>query len=361
MQALGDKRGRARSRVVEYVADPEFLGSPFLVMERVAGRVPSDNPPFVISGWVHDAPPNPSAAPGRFHLGVRRHSSRRLAGARARRRRDAAPAARRWQPSSPGGSTISTGPPRAHRRPCCATRGHGAPENVPADEPEPALVLGRRSHPERGVRRRFPPACRARLGDGRRSARPSSTSAGILVIHGMTTALTGDLPGFRARADVLRAYESQLGRALHDLTWYETWAAFRSAAIMVRLTRLLHDLGLVPDLEMQERNPPIELLENRREIGSPDALHDRVAHRPRRPRGRIRHRRRGDGVCGRGRSGRLRRVLRHRPSRARHRSGWRAAVIMRSTRSSHCRSRPPRRRGCACRRTSWCCRTAIRS
>src|SRR5689334_23672719 len=28
----------------------------------------------------------------------------------------------------------------------------------------------------------------------------------------------------------LRAYESQLGRALHDLVWYEAWAAFRSAS-----------------------------------------------------------------------------------------------------------------------------------
>ena len=63
------------------------------------------------------------------------------------------------------------------------------------------------------------------------------------------------------RADVLRAYEAQLGRPLHDLTWYEAWAAFRAAAIMVRLTRLLHDLGLVADLGMQARNPPIELLQ----------------------------------------------------------------------------------------------------
>jgi hypothetical protein len=30
---------------------------------------------------------------------------------------------------------------------------------------------------------------------------------------------------------------------------------------MVRLTRLLHDLGLVADLGMQVRNPPIELLQ----------------------------------------------------------------------------------------------------
>src|SRR5262249_54965868 len=32
--------------VVAYVDDPQWLGSPFLVMERVAGRIPTDNPPF---------------------------------------------------------------------------------------------------------------------------------------------------------------------------------------------------------------------------------------------------------------------------------------------------------------------------
>ena len=56
MQTLGDNRVVPVPRVVEYVADTGFLGSPFLVMERVEGRVPSDNPPFVMSGWVHDAP-----------------------------------------------------------------------------------------------------------------------------------------------------------------------------------------------------------------------------------------------------------------------------------------------------------------
>src|SRR5258708_15636116 len=56
MKSLGDNDVVPVPRVVEYVADTEFLGSPFLVMERVAGRIPTDNPPFVMSGWVHDAP-----------------------------------------------------------------------------------------------------------------------------------------------------------------------------------------------------------------------------------------------------------------------------------------------------------------
>ncbi|MFD3702953.1 phosphotransferase family protein [Nocardia sp. NPDC058658] len=35
--------------------DESVFGSPFLVMERVEGRAPSDNPPYVFFGWLFDA------------------------------------------------------------------------------------------------------------------------------------------------------------------------------------------------------------------------------------------------------------------------------------------------------------------
>ena len=35
--------------------DPEPLGSPFYIMERVGGRVPSDSPPYHAEGWLADA------------------------------------------------------------------------------------------------------------------------------------------------------------------------------------------------------------------------------------------------------------------------------------------------------------------
>ncbi|TDO17997.1 aminoglycoside phosphotransferase (APT) family kinase protein [Mycobacterium sp. BK086] len=37
--------------------DPAVFGSPFLVMQRVDGRVPSDDPPFTAGGWVLDLTP----------------------------------------------------------------------------------------------------------------------------------------------------------------------------------------------------------------------------------------------------------------------------------------------------------------
>lgn len=39
-------------RVRWFEESPEILGSPFLVMDRVAGSVPADNPPYVFGGWL---------------------------------------------------------------------------------------------------------------------------------------------------------------------------------------------------------------------------------------------------------------------------------------------------------------------
>jgi aminoglycoside phosphotransferase (APT) family kinase protein len=40
-----------------YEDDPQWLGSPFLVMSRVDGKVPPDVPPYVFGGWVADLTP----------------------------------------------------------------------------------------------------------------------------------------------------------------------------------------------------------------------------------------------------------------------------------------------------------------
>lgn len=39
-------------------SDPSFLGTPFLVMDRVDGEAPADVPPYVFGGWVVDATPD---------------------------------------------------------------------------------------------------------------------------------------------------------------------------------------------------------------------------------------------------------------------------------------------------------------
>ena len=36
--------------------DDSVIGTPFYVMDFVAGRVPPDRPPYHVSGWLHEAP-----------------------------------------------------------------------------------------------------------------------------------------------------------------------------------------------------------------------------------------------------------------------------------------------------------------
>ena len=41
-------------RLLGLETDPAALGAPFFLMERVAGRVPNENPLYHLEGWFHD-------------------------------------------------------------------------------------------------------------------------------------------------------------------------------------------------------------------------------------------------------------------------------------------------------------------
>lgn len=41
-------------RVIWFEGSRDALGTPFFVMEFVDGRIPSDNPPYHVTGWLHD-------------------------------------------------------------------------------------------------------------------------------------------------------------------------------------------------------------------------------------------------------------------------------------------------------------------
>ena len=55
MQALGEHSDVPVPKMLWFEADPAWFGSPFWIMERVDGEVPSDAPPYAIEGWLHDA------------------------------------------------------------------------------------------------------------------------------------------------------------------------------------------------------------------------------------------------------------------------------------------------------------------
>lgn len=57
MRAVGENTAVPMPQIYFYEEDPSVLGSPFLVMQRVEGRVPADDPPFTAAGWVLDLSP----------------------------------------------------------------------------------------------------------------------------------------------------------------------------------------------------------------------------------------------------------------------------------------------------------------
>jgi aminoglycoside phosphotransferase (APT) family kinase protein len=57
MDALGDHSDVPIPTMLWFEADPGWFGSPFWIMERVDGQVPSDAPPYATAGWLHDSSP----------------------------------------------------------------------------------------------------------------------------------------------------------------------------------------------------------------------------------------------------------------------------------------------------------------
>lgn len=62
MHALGEQSDVPVPRMRWLEEDERALGAPFYVMERVSGRVPSDNPPYHAAGWVPELQPDERAA-----------------------------------------------------------------------------------------------------------------------------------------------------------------------------------------------------------------------------------------------------------------------------------------------------------
>lgn len=57
MEAVRTNTLAPAPRVIDVEEDPEVLGGPFILMEQLKGRVPADDPPFTVTGWVADLGP----------------------------------------------------------------------------------------------------------------------------------------------------------------------------------------------------------------------------------------------------------------------------------------------------------------
>jgi aminoglycoside phosphotransferase (APT) family kinase protein len=246
-----------------YEGDPAVLGAPFYVMERVAGRIPSDTPPYHAGGWLAEIEPGSRArlwwsgieTLARIHrldwrsLGVVADAGPGASPLRAqledyRKFLDWAAGGRRHPASEAGLAWLEAHAP---------------------GPPEPrALCWGD-----------------ARLGnmvfrDGRCVAvldwemvtlgNPAQDLAWWLFFddhHGPGCG-TPRLAGLPGAAETVARYEELAGRPVQHLAYYDVFAAFRFSVIMIRVAAQLADAGLLPpDSDFGANNICTRMLEER--------------------------------------------------------------------------------------------------
>ena len=244
-------------RVAWYEPDPELLGSPFLVMHRVEGVVPSDIPPYPFGGWLADAP-----APDRERL--ERASVRALVGIHA-----VTPGTHDLAFLDPGRGPDHAGASAMDRQLAyqrwyydwaregqtvhLVERSFAALEHTrPAEEPVPVLNWGD-SRIGNVMYRDFEPV--AVLDWEMATVGPAEVDvAWMSFLHRFFDDMTQryGMPGmgeFLALDRAARIYEEEGGRRLRDLDWYELYAALRFAIISVRTSLRTIAYGEAPAVD----------------------------------------------------------------------------------------------------------------
>jgi aminoglycoside phosphotransferase (APT) family kinase protein len=240
--------------------DPSVLGQPFFVMERVAGRIPSTMPTFHAGGWVADLTPQE-----RHRMAMNAVDVLATIG-----RVDA------------DGIVAQIVPP-GHRPGLAGYldwTGQWLDWSTDAAPPEllrDAMGELRAATPAGQVDGLFWGDCRAGnmiFADDLSVAAvldwemtgigPAEIDLGWwLMMERWTTEgfRVPALDGWPTRAELISRYETGLGRAVHDIDYYELLAATRYAIIGLRTTRLMIDAGALPsDSTMGTENPVTQLL-----------------------------------------------------------------------------------------------------
>ncbi|WP_181720537.1 phosphotransferase family protein [Nocardia gipuzkoensis] len=220
--------------------DPKPLGTPFFVMRRIDGRVPTDNPPYVFVGWLFDASPAE-----RLRL---THNTVEVI---AKIHGIPDPAALFPMLSGPGESLRRhVAAQRSWYRWALADDGFEIPliersfawldEHWPAD-PGPDVLSWGDARPGNVIYREFDPV--AVLDWEMAALGPRELDLGWMIfIHRFFQDLATrfgqpGLPDFLRRDDVVAKYEALTGHSVRDLDFYIVYAALRHAIVMARVKR----------------------------------------------------------------------------------------------------------------------------
>lgn len=236
----------------------ELLGRPFLVMDRVEGRIPTDFPPYQAGGWLLEA-----SAPEQRKL--QKTSIETMA------------AVCRLDPQALGLELLDRheyGPAGIYQQ-----LGYWravfdwARGDEPVAEIEEVFAWCERNRPGSdapvglcwGDARlgnivygtSFEPV--ALLDWEMATIGPAELDLGwFLFLHGLALRYFDELPGFAGRDQVIADFSAALGREVTDLFFYEVLAGLRAAVIQARIGARLHDAGDPNGLRLQHANPVLD-------------------------------------------------------------------------------------------------------
>lgn len=243
--------------LIAHEDDPEVLGAPFFVMERVDGRVPQDNPPYHADGWLVEAEPHERAKV--WWGGI-----------------DTIAAVHAVDHRAAGFDFLDR--PDLGDTPLTQELAYYADflEQVQRDEPVPTAERALAWLDDHRPRERDEPVLLwgdARIGNiiFSNACEPAAVLDWEMTCLGaperdVAWALFLDrhhsegigaprLEGFPTPAETVRRYEELTGIRLHDLEYYEVLSGFKFAVIMARLAVLLKQWEVLPpDHEMAYDN-----------------------------------------------------------------------------------------------------------
>jgi aminoglycoside phosphotransferase (APT) family kinase protein len=258
MSALAGATEVPVPRVIACETEGRVLGAPFLLLERAYGQVPSDDPPFTMAGWVLDLPEDQRGVLVDSALGVLAgiHTAdwRGLdLGFLARPELGATALEqlwRRWE-------SFYAWTGRGHTSPTIDAAWEWLREHRPKHESAPVVSWGdaRLGNLMFGADQKVTGVFdweMAALG-------PHELDLGYFLFLNRvyTQGLGVPVPtGFPDRAATVTRYEELSGLEVSDLDFYEAFAGVVGAILLMRVGRMMIDLGaLPPDAAMPLANP----------------------------------------------------------------------------------------------------------
>jgi aminoglycoside phosphotransferase (APT) family kinase protein len=257
--------------------DTSVLGGPFLVMERLSGRVPADDPPFTASGWVTELSVDEQATMyDNALVAMAAISATDVSGLRS------------GTPGHPGTDGDSLTQQLAHYERLYAWTASGRRHPVL----DSALDWVRTNMPAGQA------AVGLSWGDARLGNMMFGEDLAVTGVLDWEMATLGEaeldlawfmflnrtytdgmgLPvpaGFPSGEESLARYEELLGRPLVNFAFHEVFAAVRATILMMRIGIMMIEVGFLPeDAAMPVSNPASQRLAAMLELPSPSEQPD---------------------------------------------------------------------------------------